>query len=150
MRRIIDNDYITMLFRLLIGGVFIYASFYKVIEPGEFARSIWFYHLAPGWSINLIALILPWLELLSGLGLILGVFYRGSVFWVNLLLIFFIIALSSTIVRGIDIECGCFKQGQEATGPAWQSLIMDIFLLIPTLQLLLSKSRRWQICPGKN
>ena len=78
MRKLIDNDYLTMVSRLVLGIVFIYASIYKILEPGMFAKSIWYYHMVPGVLINLMALILPWLEILVGLGLILGIFYRGS------------------------------------------------------------------------
>ena len=65
MRRMIDNDYLTMAVRVVVGVVFVSASVYKIIDPGSFARSIWYYHLMPGSLINLIALVLPWVELLA-------------------------------------------------------------------------------------
>ncbi len=149
MRRLIDNDYLTMFSRLLIGVVFIYASIYKIADPTSFAKSIWYYHLVPGSLINLVALILPWLELLCGLALIFGVFYRGAVVWLNILTVVFIAALISTIARGLDIDCGCFKAGQTATGPAWKSLWFDVGLLVFTLQMLFSRSRRWMLAGGR-
>lgn len=145
MRRIIDNDLLTLISRLLIGTIFIYASYHKIIVPASFAKIIWYYHIVPGSLINLMALILPWLELLSGLALILGIFYRGSVLWMNLLLVIFIAALSSSIARGLDIDCGCFKASGKATGPAWESLWFDVGLLLFTLQLWLSRSSRWML-----
>ena len=145
MRRLVDNDPLTMLSRLLIGGMYIAASFYKIIEPATFAKSIWQYHMVPGYLINLMALVLPWLELLIGLALIFGLAYRGAVWWANLLLIVFMVALASTIVRGLDIECGCFKAGQSATAPAWDSLWFDLAAMIFALQLWFSRSRRWMI-----
>jgi putative oxidoreductase len=143
MRRLISNDYLTMFSRLLVGVVFIVASLYKIGDPGAFAKSIWYYHLIPGSLINLMAIVVPWIEIFCGVALILGVFYRGSVLWVNVLTIVFIIALASTIVRGLSIDCGCFKAGKTATGPAWKSLLFDVGLLIFTLQLAFSRSRRW-------
>jgi uncharacterized membrane protein YphA (DoxX/SURF4 family) len=143
MRTIVDNDYLTILSRLLIGGMYIIASFYKIMEPTSFAKSIWQYHLVPGPLINLMALILPWLELLIGLAIIVGLTYRAALLWANLLLIVFIVALSSTIVRGIDIDCGCFKAGQSATGPAWQSLLFDLAAMLFSLQLWFSRSKKW-------
>ncbi len=145
--RIIHNDYLTMLSRLVIGIRLIYASYYKVIEPASFAKSIWYYHMVPGSLINLMALVLPWLELICGLGLILGLFYDGAKVWATLMMVMFIIALSSTIVRGIDIDCGCFKASQGATGSAWKSLVFDLVAMVFVIQMLLSKSRRWLICP---
>lgn len=146
MRRIIDNDYFTMLSRLLIGGILIYASLYKILEPALFAKTIWYYHLVPGSLINLEAIVLPWLELIVGLALIAGFWYRGAVFWSNFLVLLFIVVLASTIVRGIDIDCGCFKTSSSATGPAWQSLWFDVGMLLFTLQLWFSRSKKWLLC----
>jgi len=145
LRRIIDNDFLTMISRLFIGIVFIYASFYKIIEPGTFARSIWYYHLIPGNLINLAALIMPWLELLCGLALIFGIYYRGAVAWVNIMTVVFIIALYTTIYRGLSIDCGCFKASGEAASKAWKSLIFDLVILVFTLQMFLSRSKKWQL-----
>lgn len=152
MRRLIDNDWLTALIRLFIGVVFIYAAYYKITDPYTFAKSIWYYHLVPGDGINLMALILPWVELLCGLALILGLFYNGAVVLVNLMMVMFILALGSTIVRGIDIECGCFKASTASGDAAWESLALDLFLIVFTLQLLLSRSRRWLLSssPLKN
>jgi uncharacterized membrane protein YphA (DoxX/SURF4 family) len=143
MRKLIDNDYLTLLSRLLIGGMFVYASFYKIVDPAAFAKSIWFYHLMPGKLINLMALILPWLEMICGLAVIIGFWYRGAAFWSNVMLIVFIIALSSTIVRGISIDCGCFRAAESATHSAWKALLFDVGALVLSVQLLASRSRRW-------
>ena len=143
MRRIIDNDYVTMISRLVIGIMMIYASWYKIIDPGLFAKSIWYYHMVPGSLINLMALTLPWLELVVGVAVIAGFWYRGAIWWANVLLVVFIIALASTIARGLDIDCGCFKAGKSATGPAWESLIFDIVAMVFSLQLIFSRSKRW-------
>ena len=134
-----------MFSRLLIGIIFIYASYYKIIDPASFARSIWYYHLIPGELINLVALILPWLELFCGVALIAGVFYRGAVLWTNLLTIVFILALYTTIYRGLSIECGCIKAAQSATSKAWESIIFDLGMLIFTVQLFFSRSTRWML-----
>lgn len=150
MRKLIDNDYLTLLCRLVIGGMFIYAAWYKVIEPGSFAKSIWYYHLVPGNLINLMALILPWLEMIVGIGLIAGAHYRGAVLWANLMMIVFIIALATTISRGINIDCGCFKAASSGTHSAWNSLLFDIGAMILCVQLWLSQSRRFMICPDKS
>jgi len=145
MRRIIDNDYLTMASRVIIGAVLIYASIYKILEPALFAKTIWYYHLVPGTMINIEAIVLPWLELLCGLALLAGFWYRGAVLWSNLLMIIFIAALASTIARGIDIDCGCFKSGGNATGSAWKSLWFDVVLMVFTIQLWLSSSRKWML-----
>ncbi len=145
MRKLIDNDYLTMLFRLIVGGVFLYASYYKIIEPMSFAKSIWYYHMVPGSLINLIALILPWLELVTGIFVIVGIWYRGSVLWLNIMVIIFMIALISAIARNLSIDCGCFKASEGATDSAWQSLWFDVGLLVLTVQLWFSRSKAWML-----
>lgn len=150
MRKLIDSDLLTLISRLFIGGVFIYASFYKIVEPAAFAKSIWFYHLVPGSLINLMALVLPWLEFLIGVALIVGAWYRGAVLWVNAILVIFVIALGSAIARGLDIDCGCFKAASSATGSAWGALIWDLVYMLFTIQMLLSRSRRWMLCSTRS
>ncbi|MDX9858248.1 MAG: MauE/DoxX family redox-associated membrane protein [candidate division Zixibacteria bacterium] len=145
MRKLIDNDYLTMFSRLLVGGVFIYASIYKIIEPASFAKSIWYYHLMPGYLINLLALVLPWIEFVAGVFLILGVLYRGAALWMNVLLVVFVIALSTTIARGIDIDCGCFKTARSATESAWTSVVRNLVLLVFAVQMYVSRSQRWRL-----
>ena len=143
VRRVIDNDLLTVIARVAVGATFIVASVYKIRDPGSFAKSIWYYHLVPGDLINLMALILPWVELLCGLALIMGLFYHGAVVLVNVMTVTFIIALCATIVKGIDIDCGCFKAGHAATKAAWEALVFDLVLVLFTLQLLFSRSKRW-------
>ena len=149
MRRVVDNDLLTIISRLFVGGAFVYASFYKVVDPASFAKSIWYYHMVPGGLINLMALILPWLELLCGLGLILGVAYRGSALLINLMTLVFIYALSSAIARDINIDCGCFKAAEASSESAVRSLIFDLVMLVFGLQALFSRSRRWMLRPSR-
>jgi len=150
MRRIINNDLLTLASRLIVGIMLIYASYYKIIEPATFAKSIWYYHMVPGDLINLMALILPWLEMLCGLALILGIWYRGAVLWSNVLLLVFIVALASTIARGLSIDCGCFKAGKSATAPAWDALWFDLVAIVFALQMWFSRSRKWMLCASRN
>ena len=96
-----------------MGAVFLWASFGKILEPGDFARSISNYHIVPFGIENIIALILPWLELLIGMGLILGIMVDGSVQISAILLIMFILMIGQAMLRGFNIECGCgLKEGE--------------------------------------
>lgn len=150
MRRIIDNDFLTMASRLIVGAVFIYASIYKIADPLSFANAIWNYHLAPGSLINLSALVMPWVELLAGLGLILGLFYRGSVLLVMGMTVMFMIALTAAVARGLDIDCGCFKAGEASADTAKETLYRDFGLLALTLQLWFSRSQKWMCGRAKS
>ena len=63
------HPWLIVLVRILLGIIFIYASYDKILDPGKFARDIANYHLIPMGFENLIALIIPWLELFIGIGL---------------------------------------------------------------------------------
>ena len=89
--------------------MFIYASYDKILDPAGFSKNIHNFHVTPIAIENLAALILPWLELIIGVFLIIGLFLEGTTSIIIALLIFFIIILSQAVLRGIDVHCGCFK-----------------------------------------
>ena len=100
--------------RMIVGVVFIYASYDKILNPAGFSDNIHNFHITPASVENLAALIIPWLELIVGVFLIFGVFLEGSTSITIGMLIFFIIILSQAVFRGIDVHCGCFKTEAEA------------------------------------
>ena len=98
-----------LIFRIILGVVFIYASYEKILNPSGFSDNIHNYHITPATVENLAALIIPWLELIVGVFLIMGVFLEGATSITIGMLIFFIFILSQAVFRGIDVHCGCFK-----------------------------------------
>ena len=88
-----------------------------------------FSHLSgPG----LAAIILPWLELVLGLFLIIGVFREWSVCMVTVLLVVFSGAMIFNLARGLDIHCGCFSTSADDTNNApmvWYVFRDGLFLL---------------------
>ena len=107
------NQYLIVIIRIILGSVFLWASFDKIIDPEKFARSIANYHVLPFGIENIIAIVLPWLELFIGSGLILGVMVDGSIIITSVLLILFNLMIAQAILRGFNIECGCgLKEGQ--------------------------------------
>ena len=100
--------------RVALGSVFIYASLDKIRHPGLFAEAVYNYQLSPEMAVNLVAILLPWLELWSGALLVLGVWVRGSVLILSGLMVIFLAALGINLARGLDIHCGCFTtQGSD-------------------------------------
>lgn len=140
-----QNDYLYLVVRLFVGIIFIYASIDKIADPGQFARIVYNYHMVPGALINIFALILPWLEMVCGISLILGIYKEGSVVIFNLMVLAFIIGISVNIYRGIDLECGCFTVSSKARGSAINLLIRDIGLLVLTIYLFWGKSKRFDL-----
>lgn len=115
--------------RMMLGLVFVWAASGKIMDPGGFAAVIENYMLLPEYLINIVAVILPWIEVLCGLLLITGCLVRASALIVNLLLTVFIIALSLNIFRGIDINCGCFSLEMHSRTGMYYSLLRDLPLL---------------------
>ena len=107
------NQYLIVIIRIILGSVFLWASFDKIIDPAKFAKSIANFHVLPFGIENIIAIVLPWLELFIGSGLILGVMVDGSIVITSALLILFNLMIAQAILRGFNIECGCgLKEGQ--------------------------------------
>jgi uncharacterized membrane protein YphA (DoxX/SURF4 family) len=94
--------------RIVLGGIFVYASLDKLRHPEIFAEALYNYQLLPDAAINLVAIWLPWLELLSGGLLILGLLVPGSIMVLSGLMLVFLGALGINLARGLDIHCGCF------------------------------------------
>tara|TARA_Y100001970_G_C13696448_1_gene585015 strand:- start:130 stop:573 length:444 start_codon:yes stop_codon:yes gene_type:complete len=108
MGKIMSNRYVILLSRFILGIIFIYASIDKIIDPVSFSSTIDNYHISPYSLNNIAALVIPWLELIIGVFLICGIFINGSSFIAILLLLFFIFILTQALLRGINVDCGCF------------------------------------------
>lgn len=115
--------------RILLGGVFIWASWDKIIDPAAFAQAIANYQIVPSTIGNPVALILPWVELACGTCLILNRWTRGSALVTAALMAVFMSALGYNIYRGIDVNCGCFTLDETAPGSMWLYLVRDAVFL---------------------
>lgn len=125
-------DPIELLLRLILGGVFVFAAWGKLADPGVFSLAVRNYQLLGDPWVAWVAMGLPVLELVLGGCLIARVLYRGSLVATLLLLIGFVGALVSLMWRGIDVECGCLGMGFE---PEVQ-IALDLVMLTITAVLL--------------
>lgn len=134
---VLFSPYLSLVSRLVLRGVFLYAGASKVFDPGGLAASIRSYGLGlPEWFVTLSAYALPPFEVLLGLYLLVGLFTRASAWTTNGLMILFIVALAQGTLRGLEIDCGCFgsASGDEASS-LWVDLARDLGLLTLGLQL---------------
>ncbi|PLX85423.1 MAG: DoxX family protein [Desulfuromonas sp.] len=116
--------------RLLLGSTFVYAGLIKADDPVAFAGQVANYQLLPyAWNY-LVAAILPWLELICGALLILNRWVRPATLILGLLNLVFMVALVSLIVRGIDIDCGCFRPDAEVKTSPLAALWRDAGLMV--------------------
>jgi uncharacterized membrane protein YphA (DoxX/SURF4 family) len=124
------DDWLIFIIRLIIGGFFIYASVDKILNPDAFAKIIHNYRILPPEFINVLAIILPWVEIISGFSLIIGFKYRGANLIIMVLLAVFIVALTASLIRGLNINCGCFTTSSTAKSDLLWRIIEDVFMLI--------------------
>lgn len=99
--------------RWTLGGIFIYAGSTKLLEPEIFAVLIEAYGIVPEGLILPVAIGLPLLEVVGGIGLLFDV--RGSLALITCLLLLFIGVLGYGIWMGLDVDCGCFSPGDPET-----------------------------------
>jgi len=116
--------------RFFLGGVFVYASYGKILHPDAFSEAVFNYQILPDHLVNLTAIILPWLELMAGLCLIIGWWIPGAVVIVNTLMIIFFSALLFNLARGLDVQCGCFSTDASEEAATRLTLLRDSFFLV--------------------
>jgi len=126
---------------LIIGGIFIYAGVLKAMDPVGFANDIDNYKILP-WAISVrFAFYLPWLEILCGLAVILGLLYRGGLLLLTMLIPICIIASVIAKARGLDVTCGCFGHASKYLS-FFGHLALDFVLLVVTAGLLVIENRK--------
>lgn len=126
-KKFLHNSWVEFIIRWCLGLIFIYASFHKIADPAGFAKIIYGYSLFPGEIINLLAIVLPFIELVAGIALVSGFWPRSAAIIINGMLAAFMIAIAINLIRGHEFDCGCFSpgsNGQLLTGE--QLLVRDI------------------------
>jgi len=124
--------------RLVLGGILLYAGFTKLNDGWRFAEAIANYRILPAQANQLLALTLPWLEVVLGLLLVLGLWLRAAAGLATLLFLGFSIAVIAALARQLDISCGCFGTGG-ASQLGVKTLALDVFCLVCGSIILLSR-----------
>jgi putative oxidoreductase len=125
--KVLYNDYLHLIVRLLIGALFVYSAVPHVLNTMGLASSIYNYRLFSSPIIGLSAAFIPWISLLAGLALIVGVKVRAASLIVSVLLVIFISLAVISIIRGLDIDCGCFSGIARYTD--WLTVSEDLIML---------------------
>lgn len=147
LTKLIYNSWLELAARWSLGIIFVYACYHKIVEPAQFAKIIYGYYFLPDVSINIIAIVLPFLELFAGFAMIFGVYPRSAAAIINGMILAFIIALSVNLIRGQQFDCGCFSFDEAGyTYSAGQLLIRDIICFVLGMQVIFfDRHRRWCI-----
>jgi uncharacterized membrane protein YphA (DoxX/SURF4 family) len=107
----IAQPWLTLLARLILGGVLIAAGALKVGNLQKSAMAVRAYEMLPVWMANLLGYALPWIEIGIGLLLVLGALVKINGLLGALIMLAFIIAIAQAWARGLSIDCGCFGDG---------------------------------------
>ena len=128
--------------RVVLGGVLFYSGFQKLDEPFAFQQALSNYDLLPIWAEFPLALLISWLEVVSGVCLISGVFVTLAASIAVGLTLGFGFFVSSALVRGLDVECGCFGGATTVSG---LHLALDVFLLALSFATVKYGAGRWSL-----
>jgi len=121
--------------RIALGVVFVFASYDKILHPEAFAEAVFNYQLLPDFLINLTAIVLPWVELMLGLFLLIGIWIPGAAALSTLLLTTFMAAILFNFARGLDISCGCFSTSPSEGSMAIWTILRDVVFLLMAVYL---------------
>ena len=133
MKKVLENPYLSLIIRIALGGIFVLWSISKIADANGFAESIDNYQILSNPFIGIMALTLPWIELVCGLFLIVGIRLKANSAIIAAMLFIFIIAISSAMLRGISSNCGCGSD--EAVAIGLPKLIEDILMLAGALYI---------------
>jgi uncharacterized membrane protein YphA (DoxX/SURF4 family) len=139
--KIVSHNIYQISARLFLGILFIYASLDKIAFPKEFSEIVISYNLLPKSLAIHFAFILPWLEIVAGTLLIMGVYIRRASIFVSILLITFIIALVFRTINGSIGNCGCFSVKSTSYTDHYLLIAKDIFLLLLGISLFYKKGQ---------
>jgi uncharacterized membrane protein YphA (DoxX/SURF4 family) len=136
-----------LLGRLALGIIFIVAAYTKLHFDGAwhlrdyhffFSMAIDSYELLPLWAVVLAGRILPWIELVLGVMLILGLWTRWAAAATSALIAVFLAAIIRAYFLGLAISCGCFGNSERLTG--WtivrDSGFLALSLIVTSLDFL--------------
>jgi len=116
--------------RLFLGSTFIFASWHKIVSPDQFATILYGYDIFPHQFINVLAIVIPFVEIVCGITLITGLLKRSGLLLINAMLVGFILLISFNLIRGHEFDCGCFSPGDtKGIGSSVWLLVRDLGML---------------------
>ena len=128
--------------QIVAGLIFLASALAKIADLPAFAVSIHNFRLepiVPMVATNLLALTIPWVELVAGLALVGGVRPRAGAIVYTVLLSVFTIGVVAAMARGLSFDCGCF--GKASAGPVGAKKLAENLALI-ALGVMASVDRR--------
>lgn len=141
-----DHKYTTLfifVLRIVIGTLFMISALPKIRHTYDFLGDVYGYELVGPKMGMLVAMVLPWAELLVGICLLGSVFVGGALLVSTGMGLMFTFVLSWAIYQGLDISCGCFGAGshQIGYGTLVRAVLITVFSLAAYCLFLFEPSR---------
>lgn len=144
-RRTRPRDLVGLLARLLLGAVLVYAGAVKVGSPLTAQRAVQAYEIFPMGVAGAIGLALPFVEIVLGVLLLVGLFTRPVAIVSTLLMLAFVVGIAQAWARGLTIDCGCFGGGgfdADAREKYPREIARDVALLVASVWLVVRPASR--------
>jgi len=145
--------------RLILGGLFAYAAYNKLVPKGDgpatssgpqgFAWTIEAFKLGlPDWAVRGATFTTPWIELVAGVLLIVGVWTRGSALVIAGMLGVFIALLLSVLARDLNVDCGCFGDMSPFCPDkvGWCHIVQDVAMLAAAVMIVATRRHALALC----
>ncbi|MEZ0071798.1 putative membrane protein YphA (DoxX/SURF4 family) [Planotetraspora sp. GP83] len=128
------RSWVTTVARLVLGGVLIVAGALKIGAPALSVEAVRAYQLLPDPVVKIVGYGLPALEIIVGVLLVIGLLTRPAAVIAGVLMIAFVVGISSVWARGLRIDCGCFggagTLGQGEDPHYFRELLRDFGLVL--------------------
>jgi putative oxidoreductase len=128
------KKYSLELIRLILAFLFILSALQKFKSLETFALSVDAYQIFPAFLVNLITIIIPWLELFIGTGLLFKYKLQSNLIFYLFMMISFTILVFIAMIKGLDIDCGCF--GESSTKVGVQKVAENMIIVLGNLILI--------------
>lgn len=121
-----------LIVRLALGCMFLIGAFPKIRQPYDFLGDVYEYELVGPKMGMLVAMTLPWAELLVGICLLGSIFVGGALLLSAGMGMMFTFVLSWALYHGLDISCGCFGAGSHQIGVSTlvRAIVIMLFSLV--------------------
>ena len=147
---VVNSRYLTLACRLILAAIFLVSSYGKLVNIERYSvDAVYNFGILPVEPVNIarfFGLVMPFIELLCGLGLLFGVLTRLSALGITLMSLAFFISKAIVLSQGRSIECGCF--GAVIDTLASVTIYMDIPMMLMGLLIIFSKGRHWLAIGG--
>jgi len=139
LKTIFMSEYLALILRVFVGYYFIYASMSKIPYPAQFAELLAAYRIFPFPIVNILAVVVPWMELVTGLFIIIGLRNKASAIIIIFSYIAFNVVVGLNVIVDSPITCGCYDTVGEPV--SWMKVLKNTIWMLFTIQVFFFDKR---------